>query len=123
MKFSVLDALRTTLVAMTIVFVLLIVLQYIIRLQSFILNFIGKKGKGPKVDVIHKQEEVKDEEAVDKEEEEEEIQPLDDLEVVAVITAALSAYLDIPGSSLKIKRIKRVNSNWSSLISSVENDK
>ena len=43
MKFSVLDALSTTFVAMTIVFALLIILQYIIRLQSFILNFDRKE--------------------------------------------------------------------------------
>ncbi|MBU3192161.1 OadG family protein [Clostridium bowmanii] len=125
MKFSVLDALSTTLVAMTIVFALLIILQYIIKLQSFILNFIGRKSKSPKIDVSCKQdEEVEDEEVIDKdEEEEEEVQSLQNLEVVAVITAALSAYLDIPGSNLKIKRIRRVNSNWGLGLSSVENDK
>ena len=44
MKFSFLDALSTTFVAMTIVFALLIILQYIIKLQSFIINFAGKKS-------------------------------------------------------------------------------
>ncbi|MGV8983230.1 OadG family protein [Clostridium sp.] len=125
MKFSVLDALSTTVVAMIIVFALLIFLQYIIRFQSFIINFIGQKSKGNRVEVIHKQVEAEDEEVVDKEaeddEDDEEDQPLDDLEVVAVITAALSAYLDIPGSNLRIKRIKRVNSNWGQGTSSVEN--
>lgn len=120
MEFSVLDALSTTVVAMIIVFTLLILLQYIIRLQSFIINSIAKKSSGTKVDAIHKQEEVEDEEVIDKDEEVE-TQPLYDLEVVAVITAALSAYLDIPGSNLRIKRIKRVNSNWGQGISSVEN--
>ncbi|MGH4137982.1 OadG family protein [Clostridium sp.] len=120
MEFSVLDALSTTVVAMIIVFALLILLQYIIRLQSFIINSIAKKSSGTKVDAIDEQEEVEDEEVIDKDEEGE-TQPLYDLEVVAVITAALSAYLDIPGSNLRIKRIKRVNSNWGQGISSVEN--
>lgn len=102
MEFSFLDALSTTVIAMTIVFSLLIVLQYIIRFQSFVLSFGPKKAKPQKVEVINKDEH-----------EEMEDESEDDLEVVAVIAAALSAYLDIPESNLKIKSIKRVSSNWS----------
>jgi sodium pump decarboxylase gamma subunit len=100
MNYSFLDALGTTFVAMTIVFALLILLMYIIKLQSFILSFTGKKVEINKIDIVNK------------EEEEEEEQPQDDLEIVAVITAAISSYLDIPQSNLNIKSIKRVNSNW-----------
>ncbi|MBU3145870.1 OadG family protein [Clostridium sp. CF012] len=102
MKLSFLDALSTTFVAMTIVFVLLIILQYIIRLQSFIINTMAKKTVNHKVDIIHKEKEEIDE--VESELE-------DDLEVVAVIAAVLAAYLDVPQSNLKIKSIKRINNN------------
>ena len=101
MEFSFLDALSTTVIAMTIVFALLIVLQYIIKIQSFILSFGAKKDKPHNLEVIDEEEY---EEIEDKSQ--------DDLEVVAVIAAALSAYLDIPESNLKIKSIKRVSSNW-----------
>jgi Na+-transporting methylmalonyl-CoA/oxaloacetate decarboxylase gamma subunit len=100
MEFSFLDALRTSIVAMIIVFSLLVILQYIIKLQSFILNFEINKGKTKEIDTIHSEELVVDE-----------IE--DDLAIVAVIAAALSVYLDIPQSNLKIKRIKRVSNNWS----------
>ncbi|MBU3129195.1 OadG family protein [Clostridium tagluense] len=111
MKFSVLDALSTTFVAMTIVFALLIILQYIIKLQSFIINFASKKSVNNKVDISYKEAE----EIV-------EVQPKDDLEVVAVIAAALATYLDIPQSNLKIKSIKRIDNNSGWGISAIENN-
>lgn len=114
MKFTLLDALSTTLVAMTIVFALLIILQYIIKLQTFILSFAGKKRVVHKVDIMLKEEE--------EEEEEVEVEPEDELEVVAVIAAALAAYLDIPQSNLKIKSIKRINNNSSWGISTIESN-
>ena len=63
MEFSFLDALSTTFVAMTIVFALLIILQYIIKFQSFILNFGAKKDKVHKVDIIDKEYEEEEEES------------------------------------------------------------
>lgn len=99
MEYSFLDALGTTVVAMTIVFALLILLMYIIKLQSFILNFQVKKVQIDKIDMVE-------------EEEEEEEKPQDDLEIVAAIAAALSSYLDVPQSNLNIKSIKRVSNNW-----------
>ena len=113
MKFTILDALGTTVVAMAIVFALLIMLQYIIKLQSFILNFSVRKSVVHEVDIILKEEE---------EEEEVEIEPEDELEVVAVIAAALAAYLDIPQSNLKIKSIRRMNNNSSWGIAAIENN-
>ena len=41
---------------------------------------------------------------------------------MAVIAAALAAYLDIPESNLKIKSIKRVNNNSGWGISAIENE-
>jgi Na+-transporting methylmalonyl-CoA/oxaloacetate decarboxylase gamma subunit len=103
MKFSFLDALITTLVAMTIVFSLLVILMFIIKLQSFILNFSVNKVKIDKVDIINDEEKLYDETQNDDLE--------DDLELVAVIAAGLSAYLDKPEANLRIKSIKRINSN------------
>jgi sodium pump decarboxylase gamma subunit len=97
MKYSFLDAIGTTVVAMSIVFALLILLMYIIKFQSFILNFQGKKVQINKIDMVE-------------EDEEEETQ--DNLEMVAAIAAALSSYLDVPQSNLNIKSIKRVSNNW-----------
>jgi sodium pump decarboxylase gamma subunit len=97
MEYSFFDALGTTFVAMIIVFALLIFLMYIIKFQSFILNFPAKKAQINKIAIV---------------EEEEETQHQDDLEIVAAITAALSSYLDVPQSNLNIKSIKRVNSKW-----------
>jgi Na+-transporting methylmalonyl-CoA/oxaloacetate decarboxylase gamma subunit len=116
MKFSFLDALSTTFVAMTIVFALLIILQYIIRLQSFIIKFAAKINLNHKEDIIYKEPE--------KEEEVHflEIEREDDLEVVAVIAAVLAAYLDIPQSNLKIKSIKRISNNSGWGISAIESN-
>lgn len=100
MEYSFLDALGTTFVAMIIVFALLIFLMYIIKFQSFILNFPGKKAQANKIVIV------------EEEKEEEGEQPQDDLEIVAAIAAALSSYLDVPQSNLNIKSIKRVNSKW-----------
>ena len=98
MEYSFTDALGTTFVAMTIFFALLILLMYIIKFQSFILNFPGKKVQVNNIDLV--------------EEEQEQEQFQDDLEIVAAIAAALSNYLDVPQSNLNIKSIKRVSNNW-----------
>lgn len=115
MEFTLLDALSTTVVAMAIVFTLLIMLQYIIKLQSFILNFSVRKRVVHEVDIILEEEEEEVEVEV-------EIEPEDELEVVAVIAAALAAYLDIPQSNLKIKSIRRINNNSSWGIAAIENN-
>lgn len=116
MKFSFSDALSTTFVAMAIVFSLLIILQYIIRLQSFIIEFVAKISLKNKDDIIYKEHE--------KEEEVEilEIEPEDDLAVVAVISAVLANYLDIPQSNLKIKSIKRRSDHPGWGISAIESN-
>ena len=51
-----------------------------------------------------------------------EVELQDDLEVVAVIAAALATYLDVPESNLRIKSIKRVNSNSGWGISAIGNN-
>jgi sodium pump decarboxylase gamma subunit len=104
MEFTFLNAISTSFVAMAIVFALLIILQYIIKFQSFILSSKLSGDKVRKIEAISSEEIV--EEIV------QEVDVQDDLEVVAAIAAALSVYLDMPASNLIIKRIKRVNSNW-----------
>jgi biotin carboxyl carrier protein len=101
MEFSYLDTLTTTLVAMAIFFSLLVTLMFIIKFQSFILSFLARnKVKVDTVDIINNEEEQYDEIRGDAIEE--------NLQIVAVISAALSAYLDQPQSNLRIKSIKRL---------------
>ncbi len=112
MEFTFSDAVITSLIAMTIVFSLLVILQYIIKIQSFIMNYSVKKVKVDQVeqvDIINKEEEKHGE-------------MKDNLEIIAVITATLSAYLDKPESNLKIKSIKRINSNSLWQTSAIENN-
>jgi hypothetical protein len=102
MEFSYSDALITTLVAMTIVFSLLVTLMFIIKFKSSKLKFLlGNKVKVDTIDISNNEEEQYDEIRGDEIEE--------NLESVAVISAALSAYLDKPQSNLRIKSIKRTN--------------
>jgi hypothetical protein len=100
MELSYLYVVSTIFVAMLIVFALSIVVQYVSKLKSFVLNSMGNKASVNKLEIVEKNEEYKKGNG-----------SLDDLEVVAVIAAAISSYLDIPQSSLNIKSIKRVDSN------------
>ena len=100
MELSFLYVVSTIFVAMIVGFTLRSVLQYVIKFQSFILHFAGKKVGVSESEIGDKDEENKDGDNL-----------RGDLEVVAVIVAALSSYLDTPQSNLSIKSIKRVNSN------------
>lgn len=100
---SIAEALEITVVSMGIVFGLLIFLQFVIRLQGAVLKMIDKSGAKKKEEVVKK--EIKKPEII------EEVSKTDDLELVAAIMGALSTYLDVPTSGLKIKSIKRVSSN------------
>ncbi|WP_461613855.1 OadG family protein [Clostridium sp. Marseille-QA1073] len=106
-KLSLIDALGVSAVAMIIVFAVLVILMYIIKFQSFLLR-----------DKKKEMEPVKEEKFEPVVQEVETIEnPEDDLELVAVIMASLSAHLNVPVSDLNIKSIKRVNSgnaNWQS---------
>ena len=100
MELLYLYVVSTIFVAMVIVFALILCMQYVSKFKSFILNFLGNKASVNKIKIVEKNEEYKKEN-----------EPLDELEVVAVIVAALSSYLDVPQESLNIKSIKRVDSN------------
>ncbi|MGL4731974.1 MAG: OadG family protein [Clostridium sp.] len=110
MQESIMDklifALGVAVVAMLIVFSVLVILNFIIRFQSYIFEKINKtKKKDEKVE-----EKPKDICTVT---EVEEVTVQDDAEIVAAIIGALSLQLDVPASGLNIRSIKRVsNSSW-----------
>lgn len=96
-----------TLIAMGIVFSVLIVLMFVIKIQTRVLGSVKEEEKeinNKKVEVV---DEIKDNSIV---------KPLrleDDMQLVAAIMAALSAYTGKEASELRIKSINRTNSsNW-----------
>ncbi|WP_291560638.1 MULTISPECIES: OadG family protein [unclassified Clostridium] len=104
-KLSLIDALGVSAVAMIIVFAVLVILMYIIKFQSFLLKDKKKKIEPVKEEIFEPL--VQEVETIEN--------PQDDLELVAVIMATLSAHLNVPTSGLNIKSIKRINSgnaNW-----------
>lgn len=100
MAFSFSYVTITILTAIIIVFVLSIVLQYIVNLKNYILNFLGNNASVKNIEVMSNNNKYKRKDEI-----------IDDLEVVAVIVAGISSYLDIPQADLRIKSIKRVNNN------------
>lgn len=102
---SLIDALGVSAVAMIIVFAVLAILMYVIKFQSFLLRDKKKKIEPIKEEIVEAT--VQEAEVIEN--------PQDDLELVAVIMATLSAHLNVPASGLNIKSIKRINSvnaNW-----------
>lgn len=104
--------LLVTVFAMLIVFAVLYVIQLVIKIQTYLLKDVGEhKKENTVINVIPKEEMVI-----------QEVKPVEnDLEVVAAIMAALSAYTGKSSDELNIRSIKRVNanSNWRS--SSLQN--
>lgn len=104
---KLLEGLLVTGFSMFIVFAVLIILQYIIKLQTFLLKGAGnKKNAGTTNKIESNEEHVHGESALNGEEENEE-------EIVAVIMAAISAQAGVPISQLRIRSIKRAEgSSW-----------
>jgi sodium pump decarboxylase gamma subunit len=104
-KFSFVS--NVSLVAMLIVFAILVILMFIIKLQSSLLKNMKREPVAEKPQVVENKAKVEDAlEVVDINREH---------EIVASIMAALSAHLGKPIDGLNIKSIKRinnVNSNW-----------
>jgi glutaconyl-CoA/methylmalonyl-CoA decarboxylase subunit delta len=105
-----------TVFSMAIVFSVLIVLMYIIRLQTFVLNKGWKKPKAQKKnDVIV---EKKDIPVVEKRDtpvlESPQIDYSADEEIAAAIVAAICAYTNQASNDFRITGIKRVSGNDSS---------
>ncbi|NLM12349.1 MAG: OadG family protein [Epulopiscium sp.] len=112
-----LNGLMVTVIGMGVTFLALIALSYILDIFRIL-------AEGPS---SKKVEEPKQEEIVIKEEVyEEEIPEQDDLELIAVITAAIAASLDTTTDQLRVRSFRRINSNtsaWSKAgrISQVQN--
>lgn len=97
-----LEGIVTTIIGMGIVFVLLGILSGIL----YLLKFVGNDTKKKDTKAVEKPVEVKPaEKAV------QEVPPTDDLELIAVITAAIAASTGTSSDRLVVKSITRVN-NW-----------
>ena len=96
-----------TLVAMSIVFVVLIVIMFVIKIQTRILGGVKEENKeiiNKEIETVH---EVKEETVVNT------VRLEDDMQLVVAIMAALSVYTGKDASELRIKSINRTNSsNW-----------
>lgn len=96
-----------TLVSMSIVFIVLVVLMFVIKIQTRILGSVKEEQKANNDKKIEKVTEVKESPVVKATRLE------DDMQLVAAIMAALSAYTGKDASELRIKSINRSNSsNW-----------
>ncbi|MBU5592085.1 OadG family protein [Clostridium sp. MSJ-4] len=98
-----LEGLRITGFSMAIVFTVLIVIMFLIKIETLLLskerkNKQADEGNITNTEIITKKEEVIEEE--DKDE-----------ELVAVIMAAISSFMDNEGMEFKIKSIKRINNS------------
>lgn len=92
------EGLLVTAFSMAVVFTVLIVISFIISLETFIISKLssGKKKEGLNVNTA---------EVTEKQE--------DDLEIIAAITAALSMYTNLPEKQLRIKSIVRAKDSLS----------
>ncbi|PRR76641.1 oxaloacetate decarboxylase gamma chain [Clostridium liquoris] len=95
-----LEGLKVTIFAMAIVFVVLTILMYIIKLQTICLKNVGDKEKVKNID-----EEIIRTSEID------EISLENDKEIVAAIAAALAMYMDTPVNSINIKSIKKIKNS------------
>lgn len=110
------EGLLVTVFAMAIVFIVLIILSYIIKAQTFIIDKMFKdkpisNGKAPEaksqkiVEKISETEIVSEDEGCKIE--------TDELELVAVLMASICAYTGKSSNDFRINSIKRTNSNYS----------
>lgn len=96
-----------TLIAMGIVFTVLIVLMFVIKIQTRVLGSVKEQEKVVDCKKVEVATEVKENIMIKSSRLE------DDMQLVAAIMAALSAYTGKDASELKIKSINRTNSsNW-----------
>ena len=96
------EALRTTALGMGIVLVTLYVLSLILDIMKLIFNPQQKAKK--KQEPIQQAEKVTTKDTITQKAVQD-----DDIELVAVITAALSQYLDKPNSEVKIGAIRQLH--------------
>ena len=100
----IIDALWVTIIGMAIVFTILIIIAIIISQFKHINKLTTKSSK--KIDVpVVKEEQIKAIESAD----------VDDLELIAAITAAIASSLNTTSDQLQVRSIRRVNekrSKW-----------
>lgn len=97
------EGLGTTVVGMLTVFAVLIMLSFVL----YLLKFVNKDAKKAEI-VENKIVETKEQTSV------EPIVQEDDLELIAVITAAIASSLNTNSDRLQVKSIVRVN-NWNTV--------
>lgn len=105
------EGLLVTVFAMGIVFVVLAVLMYVIKLETLIMNRPDKSKKEKNI-------EKNTEKSVTAEKAEEVTESIpaeqnDDGEIVAAIISAICASSGCSAENFKVKSIKRINSNYS----------
>lgn len=105
------NAILNTIIGMLVVFVMLIFISFIISLLAYVPSMVEKFKK--KEIVIEKTETIIPQVTSVPEIEEEEEDLTDDLELVAVITAAIMASMgdEVPADGLLVKSIKRKKTN------------
>lgn len=107
---KLLFSLNTAFTAMIIVFGILVILMYVIKLQSYLVNkfdtYISNRNSNK---VEKSKEDFENEILCDEDDESEFIDVEREYELVAAIMGALEAYIGKPASQLNIKSIKRIN--------------
>ena len=99
-----LHGLMVTVIGMGVTFLALIALSYILDVFRILAEgSSNKKEEEPKQENIMVKEEIY----------EEEVNEEDDLELVAVITAAIAASLDTTTDQLRVRSFRRIHSNAS----------
>lgn len=90
-----------TVTGLVIVFLVLIILMLVMMAMKKILYKEPEKNEAPKE--VKQTEQTKEVSAVSV--------PVEDLTLIAVLTAAVAASMDAPASKIRIKSFKRVGSN------------
>lgn len=97
----ILDAFLSTILGMTVVFLVLILISFIIGLLKYIPMMIERRNR-QRDSVMEVTPEMEEEELIE------------DTQLVAVITAAILASMgeEAPSAGLVVRSIRRVNKNW-----------
>lgn len=114
---------NTTVISMGIVFIVLIILSYMLVIQSKILNILSKKGEEDARDRIETVQPtpsmagayVPQNIKTGLTQGQASLMGVEDEELAAVIMAAVSEASSIPLTSLRIKSIKSLDENWANV--------
>ena len=111
-KLSFGQSLQITVFAMALVFILLVFIALIMKLQTVIVEYFTNLKDNMNKQKNDKTIEIDNEEVEETNEVSEEVDKNSEYETVAAVMAALSAYIDVPVDKLNIKSIRRVNNLW-----------